>query len=177
MTSRNCSKDSEMVKYLTGISELNCDQIYKDIEEAKFNQAHLDTNTLLKLDYKQYDSAGVSLKWGMSSVTISINEFIHRESSPIDEIKAFMNEKNLEFFGMLSIYKKEGEFKRDLALFSRSKSLLSSFDNNELIFIENQTKGDEFFYSIFNVKDVQKTRKFWQPVLEDFLRSITHLSV
>lgn len=172
-TSRNCQKDTEVAEYLTGISGLDCNQIYKEIEEAKFNQSHLDTNTLLKLDYKQYDSVGVALKWGMSSVTLSINEFIHREVSPIEEIQAFMNEKGLDFFGMLSIYRKDGEFRRDLGLFARSQSLVSSFDDSgELSFLETQRRGDDLFYSIFDVKDVKKTRKYWQPVLENFLKSI-----
>lgn len=169
-TSRNCQKDSEVGEYLTNISGLDCNQIYKEIEEAKFNQSHLDTNTLLKLDYKQYESEGVPLKWGMSSVTLSINEFIHRQISPVGEIQAFMNEKGLYFFGMLSIYKKDGEFRRDLALFARSKNLVSSFNSSdELDFLENQSRGDDLFYSIFEVKDVKKTRKYWQPVLENFL--------
>lgn len=109
----------------------------------------------------------------MSSVTLSINEFIHREVSPTEEIRAFMNEKGLDFFGMLSIYKKDGEFRRDLALFARSQSLVSTFDGSgELGFLESQRRGDDLFYSIFDVKDVKKTRKYWQPVLENFLKSI-----
>lgn len=161
-----------MAEYLTKISGLDCDSTYKNIESAKFDQMSVDTMTLLKKDYKQY--AVQDLKWGMSSVTLNINNYIHADvESRLKEVSKFMTEKNLFLVGLLSLYKNvNGEFKRDMAIVASSKDLLDSFDkaNNPDLFLKETNFNQELYYSIYDVSEVKLTRKYWQPILEDFLK-------
>ena len=43
LTCRASQKDFEMVEFLTALSDMNCDQIYKSIDESKYsNQSDVD---------------------------------------------------------------------------------------------------------------------------------------
>ncbi len=179
LTCRTSQKDLEMVEFLKGLSDLNCEQTYNSIEEAKYSQTDIDINVLLKKDYKQYtNDDGKVANWGMSSVNISVDELI-QEKTRINEISEFMQEKNLYFFGILSIYKDKssGDLKRDLGLFTWNEKLLNSFNETKEFGLEQKEetkdKNDgQYFYSIYRVSDVKLTRKYWQPVLESFLKRI-----
>jgi inorganic pyrophosphatase/exopolyphosphatase len=171
LTCRASQKDFEMVEYLSQFVDFDPVDIYKKIEDLKFSNQELEeTAVLLKKDYKQYE---LKLKnWGMSSVTFYIRKWI--ESEPhISEVAEFMKEKDLYFFAMLSCYKHENEFKRDLVLFG-SKEFMSLFDQfspKGLVF----TKAIEHEKSaarLYDVTELSLTRKYWQPVLEEFLKSI-----
>jgi len=178
LTCRTSQKDLEMVEFLKGLSDLNCEQIYKCIDEAKYSQTDADTSVVLKKDYKQYmHDGGNAGNWGMSSVNSCVSEMIQVENR-VEEISAFMEEKNLYFLGILSIYKDKvsGELKRDLGLLARNEMLLKSFDETKKAGLESVVEvtckyGGSVFYSVYNVSDVKLTRKYWQPLLENFLKN------
>lgn len=172
LTCRASQKDFEMTKYLTKLSGLNCDNTYKNIEAAKFDQSNMDTLTLLKKDYKQYSNN--DMKWGMSSVTLNITNYINADAENIlKEVSKFMIEKELFLIGMLSLYKNtESEFKRDMSIMTNSKKLLDSFNEtqNPNLSLKETCSNEKLYYSIYDVGEVKLTRKYWQPVLEEFLK-------
>jgi hypothetical protein len=112
----------------------------------------------------------------MSSVTIEVKDWLKAEEK-LNEIKAFMAEKDLQFFGILSIFKKQnGEFSRDLGLFTTNSNFLyelnqkrldSNLSLNKIVKIE-----ESFAYSVYDVSQVNLTRKYWQPFLENFLKNL-----
>ncbi len=176
LTNRASQKDHDMVKYLRELSNLNCDSVYARLDEISFSAgADEDTNTILSKDYKQYTTIN-DIKWAMSSVTIEVKDWLKAEEK-LNEIKAFMAEKDLQFFGILSIFKKQnGEFSRDLGLFTTNsnflyelnqKSLDSNLSLNKIVKIE-----ESFAYSVYDVSQVNLTRKYWQPFLENFLKNL-----
>jgi hypothetical protein len=95
----------------------------------------------------------------------------------LTEIKEFMDEKNLTFFGMLSNFKcKDSQFKRDLVLFAKfddnKNNILEVFNkslNSNLTIEETLSTNGNLNYCVYNIIDSNLTRKYWQPVIENFL--------
>ena len=174
LTVRAGQSDFEMIEFLTEISSLDNNLIYKKLEEIKF-AANEDesTETILKKDYKQYLNG--DLKWGMSSVNLSVEKLIEKNPENIDQIESYMIDNKLYFFGILSIFKTNElvNFKRDLALFSTSEDLLNAFNHNQNsnLTLLKTCKNKNIFYCTYAVKEVSLTRKYFQPVLEFFLKS------
>lgn len=171
LTNRASQKDHEMVKYLNGLCQINCDSIYKKLDDIRFSSgADEATHIILSKDYKQY-SATNDIKWGMSSINCEVNKWLDANNR-VEEIFEFINQKDLDFLGILSIYKQEnGDFKRDLGLFTKKASILTRIQNPNLTLIKMiQTESIE--YSVHSVSEVTLTRKFWQPFLEQFLKSL-----
>lgn len=177
LTNRASQKDHDMVKYLIELCNLNCDSIYARLDEIRFSDgADEDTNIILSKDYKKYTAIN-DIKWAMSSVTIEVKNWLEAEEK-INEIKAFMSEKDLQFFGILSIFKKQnGEFGRDLGLFTTNSNFLYELNENRLIPNLNVNKivQKSFAYSIYGVSQIHLTRKYWQPFLENFLKNLLNL--
>jgi exopolyphosphatase len=171
---RASQKDFEMVEFLQEMGEHDCDKIYKQIEELKFSNDSLeDTKTILLKDYKQYAVNGK--KWAMSSVTFCIRQWAHDETNSAKKFEdtfSFMRENDLHFFGMLSCFKEtNGEnFKRDLLLVGNFKEL-ETFAHPKLNFVKS-FKDKSCFCALYDVAEVNLTRKFWQPVLENFFKTI-----
>jgi exopolyphosphatase len=175
LTVRASQKDIDMVKYLNQIANIDLIKLYSKLEELKFlsYDENESVDTILKKDYKQYEHN--DLKWGMSSVSFCLKDWITKFEANFNQTKQFMNEKNLFLFAMLSCFKLDnGEFKRDLILFGKSdfmKLFELNLKDEKLFFIEF-VKKDNYSYIIYDVGSVNLTRKYWQPVLETFLKSI-----
>jgi exopolyphosphatase len=171
LSCRASQKDFKMVEYLSQFVDFDPVDMYKQIEELKFNNQDLEeTPILLKKDYKQYELKSKS--WGMSSVTFYIRDWIET-GDHLNEVIEFMNEKKLYFFAVLSCYKHENEFKRDLALLG-SKELMNLFDrfSSEDLNFGKVIENEKFAVRLYDVTELSLTRKYWQPVLEEFLKSI-----
>lgn len=171
LTRRANQKDFEMVEYLQGMTDLDLDKTYQKIEELKFGDGQVeDTASMLKKDYKQYENDGK--KWGMSSVNVCVNNWLDKNGEKhLKEINEYMQEKGLYFFGVLSCFKTEtpGEFRRDLAIFGGSE--IMDFSDAKLKFLKKLNVDKHVQGVLYDVSDVSLTRKYWQPVLEKFLKN------
>ena len=174
LTTRTSDMDREAVAYLKSRATLDPVQLYKRIEEFKFaTDDNEDMSVSLKKDYKQYETN--SFKWGMSSVVFSLEARITSKPSDLSQIGQFMRDNELRFFGMLSCYKADNEFKRDLALFSfEGEEVLTNYKDNESVFEYGKRaeleSGSSLFCVVYKVKDIKSTRKYFQPSLESYLK-------
>ncbi len=103
----------------------------------------------------------------MSAVRFCIAEWL-QEKYRLAEMEYFKRDNKLSVFGVLSFYRtKERVNARDLILFGPEEVLKGFIDLNEktLSLIEITAK-----YALFKVKDAKYTRKYYQPVLEKYLK-------
>lgn len=174
LTTRTSELDIQAVDFLKSRATLDPSQLYKRIEELKFAaDENEDMNVSLKKDYKQYEVNGS--KWGMSSVNFCLEARFNSKPSDLSQVGRFMRDNELRFFGMLSCYKTETEFKRDLALFSfERQEILMEYTDSESVFqcakSDQAESGSSLFCVLFKVKDVKSTRKYFQPSLENYLK-------
>lgn len=106
----------------------------------------------------------------MSSLTIGLIEWI-RHGEILDDIVEFVNENRLFFFGILSFHREDGVYKRDLVLIGDEITIRGFVDTKmtSLTFID-AVYSPSTCCAIFKVNDSTLSRKYWQPVLEKFLR-------
>jgi len=178
LTTRASSLDHEMFQYLNSISQIDWDSIYLKLDEIRFssNDENEETHVFLSKDYKQYASCN-DIKWAMSSVTCQVNGLVEN-SQRLNDIFTFMDEKNLDFFGILSIFKNEsGGLSRDMGLFARNNKQINLIENleekkNSNLNLLKINLANDYAYSIYGVSHITLTRKYWQPYLDEYLKSI-----
>lgn len=170
LTQRTHQIDIDAVAYLKKFTNVDLKQLYSKLDELKFSvDGSESVEELLRQDYKEYEN-----KWAMSSVTFSLVKWIE-ESEHLKECVKFIEDNGLFFYGILSCFKVESEkHERDLVLFG-DESVIKKFigvDQPNLTFISNSLydKDQCKAYAVFKVRDVTLTRKYWQPVLEKFLK-------
>jgi exopolyphosphatase len=179
LTTRTSAKDLKAVEFLKQTASIDTQKMYARLEELKFSASQdEDLETVLKKDYKQYETNGV--KWGMSSVNFCIQDWLAKSAESrveIEKVGDFMKELGLSYFGMLSCFKlNNGEFKRDLILFGNGH-ILRGYNDEHLslsIIVELRSflssNDAESAYTLYDVDDVKYTRKYWQPSLETYLK-------
>jgi inorganic pyrophosphatase/exopolyphosphatase len=182
LTTRTSDKDIAAVEFLKPLApHFDSQKMYARLEEIKFAASgDEDLDTLLKKDYKQYETRGK--KWGMSSVNFCIQDWLVKsESANLTQVGEFMKAKQLSLFGILSCFKLDGgDFKRDMVLFGNGE-LLSRYQDEHLSLIKTARVDNDipryeqndagFAYTLYGIDDVKHTRKYWQPSLERYLSS------
>lgn len=162
--------DIKMMRFLSTISKIDPKWLYSEIEKLKFDVSNDDLVTLLNKDYKHYETK--NSEWGMSSVNFCINEWIKKSNDDFKKVKDFMQEKKLFFYAILSCYKHFEEFRRDLILIG-DKNLISIFEQyliSNVNLIEKNEKN-ALHYILYNVNQVNFTRKYFQPQLENIIKN------
>lgn len=163
--------DIDAVEYLMRFASVDRQQLDKKLDELKFSPDGSEpVSELLRQDYKMYTGS-----WGMSSLTIGLVEWIRRGKN-LDDIVEFMNENSLVFFGILSFHREEGACKRDLILLGDEQIVRGFVDSKmpNLTFID-AVYSQTICYAIFKVNDSTLSRKYWQPVLENFLKETNRI--
>ena len=158
--------DIEAVEYLIRFASINRLELNSKLEELKFSSGGSEpVSELLRQDLKMYSGS-----WAMSSLTIGLIEWI-RHGKILDDIVEFVNENRLFFFGILSFHREDGVYKRDLVLIGDEITIRGFVDTKmtSLTFID-AVYSPSTCCAIFKVNDSTLSRKYWQPVLENFLR-------
>lgn len=170
LTCRASKQDIEIAQILSTISKIDSKLLYPQIEKFKFDLSDEDLIISLNKDYKQYETN--ELKWGMSSVNFSVNQWKQKSEDDFKKVNEFMQEKKLCFYAILSCYKHLNEFKRDLILIGK-KNLLSNIEfllkSNVNLLEKNEQCG--LFYILYDVDQVSCTRKYFQPELEKIIKN------
>lgn len=159
---------------------------YNKIQELKVNSANNKTvDLLLRNDYKQWtcgDGSHGQVRYGISSILIAPNVWIEKETKSkwLSDIRAYINKNSLDLFAILAVYNDtNGALARDLFIFSAEsmcKAFLEYPENATDLRLQGKLQLDERVLGVWTtVVDAKKTRKFWQPrineCLECFLRS------
>lgn len=162
--------DIDAVEYLTRFASVDRNQLDKKLDNLKFNSDSNETvSELLRQDLKMYTGL-----WAMSATNKGLVEWIRRGKNVADIVE-FMDANDLAFFGILSLHREEGVYKRDLVIFGKEQMVRGFVElkRSDLTFIDavySQTNC----CAIFKVNDSTLSRKHWQPVLEKYLRGFFH---
>jgi inorganic pyrophosphatase/exopolyphosphatase len=173
LRTRTSAKDLRAVEFLNQIACLDTQKMYAKLEELKFSASQdEDLETVLKKDYKQYETNGKT--WGMSSINFCIQDWLVKSEdsdAQLDKVGKFMKERELSYFGMLSCFKlSSGDFKRDLILFGEGQILSGYTDEHISLIRTNEMHNSRGEFHLYDVDDVKYTRKYWQPSLEVYLK-------
>lgn len=118
--------DENAVKFLEGkVSTANFDttSFFNTIAKLKEDISPLSMRDILRKDYKEWEDGG--LKLGTSSVPASfsvLQEKAGDESQLVGHIENWGQEKELDLVTVLTAFKKDGNFSRELLLLASSKS-------------------------------------------------------
>ena len=81
---------------------------------------------LLRKDYKQW--ANKVLTYGMSSVPLSINDWLKKDKNIAQACDAYMTDNNLELLLVMTAYVEDG-FKRELIVIANNSTFLDKFSS------------------------------------------------
>jgi exopolyphosphatase len=91
---------------------------FNEVMKAKEDIDDLSMRDILRKDYKQWSNTHTAV--GISSVVKNIGWVIEKASGKeqfLEEVKAWMKEKELNLFLLMSAYMEEGQLKRELFTF------------------------------------------------------------
>jgi inorganic pyrophosphatase/exopolyphosphatase len=176
---RITDRDQILFDYLIGKSCLNLDQvnsIYIKINDLKVNSSkNKSIDEILKNDYKQWSININEIKYGISSVIIEPKQWIEKEtrSKFIDQVLTYKKLNKLNCFLILAVFHDhDSKINRDLLLFGDrtvSDDFLTRM-NNEVKIHENFQVNDDTIIGLWmNTLDGNKTRKIWQPLIDEYL--------
>lgn len=157
--------DIDAVEYLTRFTSVDRNQLAEKLDGLKFNSDSSETvSELLRQDLKIYTGS-----WAMSAMNKGLVEWIRRG---VADILEFMDENSLVFFGILSLHREEGAYKRDLVIFGEEQMVRGFVElkRSDLTLIDTSYSQTNCC-AIFKVNDSTLSRKYWQPVLEKYLRA------
>lgn len=119
-------KDEAMVRALLPIAGKSQQVLFDRLQFEKFNVASLSTFDLLRKDYKEY-SAG-SIRYGMSSVLLSLESWKKKDLKLPEELKRYAESRKLSLLLVMNAYT-EPKFTRELVVYSPDPALFRKVDD------------------------------------------------
>lgn len=108
-------KDDAVVRALLPIAGKSQQALFDRLQFEKFNVVSLSTFDLLRKDYKEY-SAG-SIRYGMSSVLLSLESWKEKDLELTKELKRYTESRKLSILLVMNAYT-EPKFTRELVVYS-----------------------------------------------------------
>eukprot|EP01126_Amoeba_proteus_P058616 TRINITY_DN7580_c0_g1_i7.p1 TRINITY_DN7580_c0_g1~~TRINITY_DN7580_c0_g1_i7.p1 ORF type:complete len:153 (-),score=36.23 TRINITY_DN7580_c0_g1_i7:167-625(-) len=92
---------------------------FETLQNAKFDSSSLDLPDLLIKDYKDWVVGPNHAIYGMSSILLSLDEWLSREQEAdfLQQFQDFSSERNLSIFFCLLASKVGNEFRRELIIY------------------------------------------------------------
>ena len=178
---RITDRDKMLFDYLIDKSGLNLSEannLYNKINDLKVNSSNnKPIEVILQNDYKQWsvNKFDKTIKYGISSVLIQPKLWIEKDglSGWLNEVNKYRERNNLDCLFILALYTDiEGKISRDLILFAEKNlcDLIPNYFQNEVKIhqILNMSQSSLQFMWM-NTIDSKKTRKIWQPYIDEFL--------
>ena len=169
---RVTEKDSEVFNKLKVFTSTDVQKLFMDLQIMKSDVSTLDSRDLLRKDYKQWTKP--SFTYGMSSVPLSINDWLQKDSKITSACEAYMQENSLNLLLVMTAYVNDG-FNRELIIIAPDFIFLDKFYimlNNAGLGLSNysvELKSDKAILTL-NQAGLGFSRKKIQPLIEDFLR-------
>lgn len=169
---RVTNKDIEVASKLESLlKNVNKEEIYQEIQNAKFDVSDLTFDELLRKDLKVISNNITSI--AISSLPVLLQTV--KNSEGIESIlNSFCSKFNYNAIVMMgvNIDVQASEIKRDLGIYSSSSDLqqqmidfLKNYDDPSLCLEEL-----DFSFPVFNQKNSSASRKFILPILNKFLQ-------
>ncbi|GAB4375869.1 MAG: DHH family phosphoesterase [Spirochaetales bacterium] len=157
-------KDTEIAEKIKHKVNLDPATLFETLQKEKFNVDALSTADLLRKDYKEYAAGNV--RYGMSTVLISLEAWMRKDPNLQQELEAYRKARKLDLLVVMIAYT-EPKFQRELVLVTESGPLASS-----LVEYLN-TKGAQLvsigFPGAYTQGNAEYSRKKLQPLVQEFL--------
>ncbi|KAM3074626.1 Exopolyphosphatase [Clarireedia jacksonii] len=183
---KTTGSDRETVDYLEGLikdSEEGYDReaFFDEVMKAKENIDDLSMRDILRKDYKQWSKTDTAV--GISSVVKNMEWVVDKDGGKeqfLEEVKAWMKEKELNLCILMSAYMEEGQLKRELFAFGTGVYGADFIEKFEKVGAEalglktwkdgsmNST-GEEEAMACWQVTKVENSRKQVAPLVRRIL--------
>ena len=171
---RVTEKDTEVFNKLMDFTSADIQKLYKDLQFMKSDVSALSSTDLLRKDYKQW--ASQTFTYGMSSVPLSINDWLAKNDKIAQACDGYMVENNLDLLLVMTAYVDES-FKRELIIVAPDLNFLDNMINMfndeglELTTYPVELKCKKAI-ATFNQAGLGFSRKKVQPLIEEFLKKV-----
>lgn len=169
---RVTARDQAMVSALLPRAGKSQKELFDRLQYEKFNVASLSTSDLLRKDYKEYTAGAV--RYGMSSVLLSLESWKKKDSKLPEELKRYAETRKLSILFVMNAYT-EPKFTRELVVFCPNTVLFQKVD----AFLKSSDLGlsplgapsgsDQEHFGWFAQANESYSRKKLQPVIQQFL--------
>lgn len=167
-------KDEAMVSALLPIAGKSQQVLFDRLQFEKFNVASLSTFDLLRKDYKEYTAGAV--RYGMSSVLLSLESWKKKDSKLPEELKRYAESRKLSLLFVMNAYT-EPKFTRELVVYSPDSALFKKIDgflkatDLGLSTVPAPAGSTPDCSGWFAQANESYSRKKLQPIIQQFLES------
>lgn len=165
-------KDAALATAILGRTGMDQKALFDRLQSEKFNVADLSTADLLRKDYKEYVAG--SLRYGMSSVLLSIEDWKKKDKGLAKALTAYAQDRKLQVLVVMNAYT-EPKFTRELvvyspdaALFAKLSAWLAAADLG-LAAVPGPADAPTSSYGWYSQANESYSRKKLQPPLQDAL--------
>lgn len=165
-------KDAALVAAVLGHTVMEQKALFDRLQTEKFNVADLSTADLLRKDYKEYVAG--SLRYGMSSVLLSIADWKKKDKGLAKALAAYASERKLQVLVVMNAYT-EPRFTRELVVYSADAGLFSKLSawlaasDLGLAAVPGPADAPASAYGWYAQANESYSRKKLQPPLQDAL--------
>jgi len=168
--------DRKAAAEILPLCPLSQQEFFDLVQDAKFNVAGLDTNDLLRKDYKEWKLG--SSRLGIGSALLPVSEWSDMDDNLAAGFEKFCAERNLDLLLSMNAYANPG-FQRDLLIYSASQEvhdrLHGYLQENGLdlstIDCPDQKQAATGYLAYYSQGNLGISRKKLQPLLADYLES------
>jgi exopolyphosphatase len=168
-------KDFQVVSALMPLTFCEQSQLFETLQYEKFNVSKLSTSDLLRKDYKEY--AAGNIRYGMSSVLLSIDSWKKKDSNLCESLAHYARQRKLNILLAMNAYT-DPEFKRELvvycsdpAVFAKTSAFLNALDLG-LAAVDAPDGSRKDMYGWYAQANGSYSRKKLQPPLQEFLAGL-----
>jgi inorganic pyrophosphatase/exopolyphosphatase len=172
--------DSAAAQTLLSIAQVDQLEFFNELQAAKFNDDALSTVDKLRKDYKGGQVGAV--KYGISAVLASVEQWLAKESQLTQQFDAFMQQHGLELlFATLAYYDAQNKFYREMIVYGRNGQQI--VDRLPVEFklrpmhtertkqaVESSGSHPLIFY---HVENIDVARKVLQPSVDQVLKGLS----
>lgn len=165
---RATEKDITTVETLLGITGVDRQQLFDDLQREKFNVSALDTPDLLRKDYKEWQMGAV--KVGIASVLLPITDWLEKDTSLATSMGTYAAARSLDVLISMNAYTAPS-FTRELAVYCENEELRSrllAFLAESDLQLKEIAPSASNALSYYHQGHLGYSRKKLQPLLSDF---------
>lgn len=174
---RRTARDQTMAEKLLALSGVERESFFTSLQQAQHDLKGLSTQQLLGRDYKEWP--GPVGRYGMSTVPLSLDQWLQQETDLTSALARFARQKGLTLL-IVMLVSYEPDFQRELIIFCRHQELLIHL----MSFLEQQglrlsipqrstaVAERDGYLGFYRQDNVSISRKKLQPLIHRFLASL-----
>lgn len=168
---RVTNQDIEIFNKIKEFSSVDSKKLYDDLQFMKSDVSALSSIDLLRKDYKQWATS--EFTYGMSSLPLSIEDWLAKDQKITDACEQYMKENSLNLLVVMTAYVKDG-FNRELIVIASNQTFINDFatmlnaEGVDLTAYSKELKSNNAI-ATFNQGGLGFSRKKIQPLIETFI--------